>query len=49
MNGETALVVAYGVIWGLLFVYVLRLGRALRALQADAHQLRERLDNKGNG
>jgi len=45
MSDETALVVAYGVIWGFLFLYVVRLGRAFRTLRADARELRERLDH----
>jgi len=43
MTAETALVVAYGIVWVILFGLVLRCGLAIRGLRQDAMELRRRL------
>ncbi|MCA9601538.1 MAG: hypothetical protein R3A78_03490 [Polyangiales bacterium] len=47
--GGTLLVVAYGVVWLLVFGYVLRVGRLERRTAADLERLEKMLRSDANG
>ena len=47
VSGETMVIVAYGAVWVLLFVYVLRLAADLRSVRRETEELKRMLSEAG--
>ncbi|MBM4396491.1 MAG: CcmD family protein [Deltaproteobacteria bacterium] len=47
VSGETMVVVAYGAVWAILFVYVLRLAADIRGLRRETEDLKRLVAGQG--